>query len=296
MPLAATTLMAPQSSPVPGQRQIWQRLPDAGDGNGYGFWDSSTNYAIWMSTAGIAPTVVAPGTKPPPTTICISKCNRLIAGLCLRTRLCCFSINPNSGVHSEVPVQQSYFEWRTLAPLPPHDELPFAGDDIPLVRVGYQHPARGTATGTFALKPFYYRDQSLVFYEQVPSFGHKKFELHGRIQAQAIRPGGSDVWHRKHQPTTDSTGGQLTLGSGNITLDNSGDRSGLLDIQNAGRAWTGVQFRSAGDHWSVMGNDGSFGLYDDLMPSGFCFTAKTQVQPFITMARRGLTPLTQAPV
>ena len=52
--------------------------------------------------------------------------------------------------------------------------------------------------------------------------------------------------------------------AGVLTLSNSSDRSGLLDIQNTGQSWTGVQFtRSAGDHWSVMGNDANFGLYDD---------------------------------
>lgn len=65
----------------------------------------------------------------------------------------------------------------------------------------------------------------------------------------------------------DATGGfhssELEVAS-ILTLGNSSDRSGLLNIVNTGQSWTGVQFtRSAGDHWSVMGNDASFGLYDD---------------------------------
>jgi hypothetical protein len=58
-------------------------------------------------------------------------------------------------------------------------------------------------------------------------------------------------------------GGVVEIGSV-LTLQNSSDRSGLLDIQNTGQSWTGVQFtRAAGDHWSLMGDDGNFGAYDD---------------------------------
>lgn len=50
-----------------------------------------------------------------------------------------------------------------------------------------------------------------------------------------------------------------------VTLEDSSDRSGLLEINRKGTtSWTGMQSRfSSTGLWSVMGNEANFGLYDD---------------------------------
>ena len=50
-----------------------------------------------------------------------------------------------------------------------------------------------------------------------------------------------------------------------VTLEDSSDRSGLLEINRKGSTgWTGMQSRfSSTGLWSVMGNEANFGLYDD---------------------------------
>jgi hypothetical protein len=56
-----------------------------------------------------------------------------------------------------------------------------------------------------------------------------------------------------------------TITIGGITVEDSADRSGLLEINRKGTTtWTGTQARySATALWSVMGNETKFGAYDD---------------------------------
>lgn len=246
---------------------------DAGDGKAYGFWDSSTNYAIWMSSASNSTYGGRVGNENTSDYNMYFKMqsgtNR---GFVFKDEAnAFFSINPNSGVHSEVPgFWQSYWRMENTGTATssttsyPSQEMIFRSsgwDTNNSVARNCDWHVRAEAS------PSIYPDQSLVFYEQEPSYGHKKFELHGRNSGASYQDPDAATFYGtvNIQPTTDSTGGQLKLGSGNITLDNSADRSGLLDIQNAGQNWTGVQFtRASGDHWSVMGSNAEVGIYDDL--------------------------------
>jgi hypothetical protein len=246
---------------------------DAGDGNAFGFWDSSTNYAIWMSSAGNSTYGGRVGGEPTSDYNMYFKMqsgtNR---GFVFKDGAnAFFAINPDTGIRSEVEaVWQDYIRMDKAGTATasttsyPSQEIVFRSsgwDTNNTVARNCDWHVRAEAS------PSAYPDQSLVFYEQVPSYGHKKFELHGRNSGASYQDPDAATFYGtvNIQPTTDSTGGQLKLGSGNITLDNSADRSGLLDIQNAGQSWTGVQFtRASGDHWSVMGSNAELGLYDDL--------------------------------
>ena len=60
----------------------------------------------------------------------------------------------------------------------------------------------------------------------------------------------------------DFTAGTVTIGG--ILLQNSADRSGLLEINKKGTStWTGIQIVDGAQFWSLMGNTTDVGLYDD---------------------------------
>jgi len=63
--------------------------------------------------------------------------------------------------------------------------------------------------------------------------------------------------------TNDFTSGTATIGG--ILLQDSDDRSGLLEINRKGTSsWTGIQIKHGTDLWSVMGNINDFGIYHDV--------------------------------
>lgn len=68
--------------------------------------------------------------------------------------------------------------------------------------------------------------------------------------------------------TNDTFTGALTV-NGSITLDGilideSDDRTGLLEVHRDGtNSWSGYAIDHSGQHWSLMGNAGNFGIYDD---------------------------------
>ena len=325
---------------------------DAVDGNGYGFWDSSTNYAIWMSSAGNS---TYGGRVSGETTSDYNMYFKMQSGtnrgfVFKDEANAFFSINPNSGVHSEVPgFWQSYFRMEKTGTATssttgyPSQEIVFRSsgwDTNNSVARNCDWHVRAEAT------PSVYPDQHLAFYEQVPSYGHKKFELHGRNSGASYQHPDAATFYGNLQvaQTSDSTGGDLsvvgqayitgtggrpieigdvgsiiTKGSnggwaqgykfegysgadlggfgalGNVntmtyfwigstyngaetfkvypngqivvdglTLQQSTDRNGLLEIYSSGTSWSGFQItKASGNHWSIMGDDDNLGLYDD---------------------------------
>ena len=266
----------------------------AGDGEGYGFWSSALGgaYRIYMSSAANSTYGGRVGNE---TTSDYNMYFKMQAGtnrgfVFRDDANNFFSINPDSGVHSEVPgFWQSYFRMENTGTANattrdyPSQEMIFRSsgwDTNNSVARNCDWHVRAEA------QPSIYPDQSLAFYEQVPSYGHKKFELHGRNSGASHQHPDAATFYGNVDiaQTSDSTGGELRIGGTKIvgagrhmsgiesftlagagsTIRLSSDRTGLIDISDSGQAWTGIQIsQNEGDHWSVMGNAASFGLYDD---------------------------------
>lgn len=61
------------------------------------------------------------------------------------------------------------------------------------------------------------------------------------------------------------TGSPTSITIGGILLEDSSDRSGLLEINQKGSSgWSGIQIVDGSNRWSFMGNNSNVGIYDDL--------------------------------
>ena len=82
-----------------------------------------------------------------------------------------------------------------------------------------------------------------------------------------------------------------SFGINGITLEDSSDRSGLLEINRKGStAWTGVQARfSSTGLWSMMGNETNFGLYADAQNEWILYYTENGS---LTLRYNGVTKLT----
>ena len=249
---------------------------DASSGNGYNFWDGNGNYVIYMSaqsdsTYGGRVT----GETSSDYNMYFKMQSGTNRGFVFRDNTNnYFSINP-SGFYSEVPgiisnkinirgdhsSNRLHLEYR-------HANTDSDGNNGDLLlwtsEPGITYDCSGIGANIHPSGQYYGRADNA-----------NPYGLYMRFD---VNDGEIEFWNTTG--SSGSTGGQGTRRAyidvsggfhstdlevaGVLTLSNSSDRSGLLDIQNTGQSWTGVQFtRSAGDHWSVMGNDTNFGLYDD---------------------------------
>lgn len=91
----------------------------------------------------------------------------------------------------------------------------------------------------------------------IPSFG---WYSNGAVQLMKLDSASGDLW-LKGELDVDT----ITIGAG-VTLTESTDRSDLLMIKSSTSSWGGLQVSNTSNEviFSLMGNDNTLGLYDDL--------------------------------
>ena len=265
---------------------------DPGDGNGYAFWDGEHTYAIWMSTASNSTYGGRVGGETSSDYNMYFKMqsgtNR---GFVFKDEAnAFFAINPDTGVRSEVEaVWQSYIRM-DKAGTATSSTTSYPSQEIVFRSSGWDtnnNVARNCDWHVRAeASPSVYPDQHLSFYEQIPSYGHIKFQLHGRNSGASYQHPDAATFYGNVDiaQTSDSTGGQLRIGGTTIvdtarnlininqmeigtkvTLRESADRANLLEIQSDTNSWGGIQITNASNEgrWSFMVNGSTGGIYDD---------------------------------